>query len=85
MAPYAQQVLLCTGKDDWAKRIEEEFTADADGVKEAGEVEAYSEGWRQMGRLLKEMLGRGGKFADVRKNPHHLDNQHSLLFFSRPS
>ncbi|KAL2074246.1 hypothetical protein VTL71DRAFT_8024 [Oculimacula yallundae] len=28
MAPYAEQVLICTGKDDWMSRIEEENSGD---------------------------------------------------------
>lgn len=28
MAPYAEQVLICTGKEDWTSRIEEENSGD---------------------------------------------------------
>jgi hypothetical protein len=28
MAAYAEQVLICTGKDDWKSRIEEENSGD---------------------------------------------------------
>lgn len=28
MAVYAEQVLICTGKDDWTSRIEEENSGD---------------------------------------------------------
>ncbi len=28
MAAYAEQVLICTGKDDWVSRIEEEDSGD---------------------------------------------------------
>jgi hypothetical protein len=28
MAAYAEQVLICTGKDDWTSRIEEENSGD---------------------------------------------------------
>jgi hypothetical protein len=28
MAPYAEQVLICTGKDDWSSRIEDEGAGD---------------------------------------------------------
>lgn len=28
MAAYAEQVLICTGKDDWMSRIEEENSGD---------------------------------------------------------
>ncbi len=50
MAPYAQQVLISTGKSDWTSRIED------DGKDEP---------WGDFGRSLKAMLGRGGKYADV--------------------
>src|SRR3954454_25004569 len=51
MAPYSQQVLISTGKSDWSSRIE-------DGG--AGTP------WGDFGRQLKAMLGRGGKYSDVR-------------------
>lgn len=28
MAPYAEQVLICTGKDDWESKIEDENAGD---------------------------------------------------------
>lgn len=28
MTPYAEQVLICTGKDDWTSKIEEENSGD---------------------------------------------------------
>jgi hypothetical protein len=28
MAPYAEQVLICTGRDDWMSKIEEENAGD---------------------------------------------------------
>ena len=52
MAPYAQQVLISTGRSDWTSRIED------DGKGEA---------WGDFGRNLKAMLGRGGKYSDVRR------------------
>lgn len=33
MAPYTEQVLLCTGKDDWTSRIEDEESASGDFVR----------------------------------------------------
>lgn len=50
MAPYTQQVLIATGQADWSSRIEE------DGVEKS---------WGSLVRGLKDMFGRGGKYADV--------------------
>jgi hypothetical protein len=47
MAPYAEQVLICTGKDDWLSKIEDENSGD------------------NLAADLKELLGRGGMYADV--------------------
>ncbi len=47
MAPYAEQVLICTGKDDWTSKIEEENSGD------------------NLAADIKELVGRGGVFADV--------------------
>lgn len=54
MAAYAEQVVICTGKDDWCSRIEEENSGD----NLAGDV--------------KELVGRGGKFADVCLHSLHI-------------
>ena len=51
MAPYAQHVVISTGKSDWTSRIED----DGQGTS-----------WGDLGRQLKAMLGRGGKYSDVR-------------------
>jgi hypothetical protein len=51
MAPYAQHVIISTGKSDWTSRIEN----DGQGIP-----------WGDFGRQLKAMLGRGGKYSDVR-------------------
>lgn len=51
MAPYAQHVVISTGKSDWTSRIED----DGQGIP-----------WGDFGRQLKAMLGRGGKYSDVR-------------------
>lgn len=33
MAPYSEQVLLCTGKEDWTSRIEDEASSAGDFVR----------------------------------------------------
>lgn len=46
MAPYAEQVLICTGKDDWMSKIEEENSGDnlAADIKElVGRGGVYSD------------------------------------------
>lgn len=46
IAAYAQQVLICTGKDDWASRIEEDNSGDnlaADLKELIGRGGAYSD------------------------------------------
>lgn len=53
MAAYAQQILVCTGKEDWTSRIEN----DGDG-----------EDWGGLIRGLKVLLGRGGKYSDPYNN-----------------
>ena len=50
MATYTRHVVVLTGQNDWAKRIEE------DGENTA---------WGDVTRKLKAMTTRGGKFADV--------------------
>lgn len=47
MAAYAEQVLICTGKDDWISKIEEEDSGD------------------NLAADIKELVGRGGTYADV--------------------
>jgi hypothetical protein len=49
MAPYAEQVLICTGKDDWESNIAEENAGD------------------NLAADIKELVGRGGIYADVCK------------------
>lgn len=51
MAAYAQQLLVCTGQRDWTSRIEDD-----------GE----NQGWGNLVRGLKRLLGRGGPYLDVR-------------------
>lgn len=52
MAAYAQQLLVCTGQPDWTSRIEND-----------GE----DKGWGHLVRGLKNLLGRGGPYLDVRE------------------
>lgn len=52
MPPYAQHVVVKTGMDDWASRIEEEEKEEAGGGV-------------NFARGLKELVGRGGMFFDV--------------------
>jgi len=56
MAPYAQHVVVYTGKDDWASRIEDDDTPDSP--------------WGFLIRQLKTYLGRGGQYADVCSAPN---------------
>lgn len=51
MAAYAEQVLISTGRNDWKSKIEDEEEG-ADGA---------------FVRQLKGLLGKGGKFSDVRR------------------
>lgn len=50
MAAYTQQLLVCTGQRDWTSRIEND-----------GE----NQGWGNLVRGLKRLLGRGGPYLDV--------------------
>ncbi|EFQ27869.1 hypothetical protein CGRA01v4_03510 [Colletotrichum graminicola] len=54
MSAYAEQVLVCTGKDDWASRIEEENSGDnlAADLKELfGRGGTYSDPWHNVSVL----------------------------------
>ena len=51
MPPYAQHVVIRTGRSDWSSKIEDEPD------REGGEV--------NFARELKQLVGRGGKFHDV--------------------
>ncbi|KAJ5902457.1 Aminoacyl-tRNA synthetase class 1a anticodon-binding [Penicillium taxi] len=53
MAAYAQQLLICTGQKDWTSRIED----DGEG-----------QGWGNLVRGLKSLLGRGGAYLDPFNN-----------------
>ncbi len=50
MPPYAQHVVIRTGKNDWSSKIEDE----PDMV-----------GGVNFARELKQLVGRGGRFHDV--------------------
>lgn len=53
--PYAQHVVIRTGRHDWSKRIEDELpTTLPDGGKHAN-----------LARSLKGLVGREGKYYDV--------------------
>lgn len=63
MAAYAEQVLICTGKDDWASKIEEENSGDnlAADIKElVGRGGVYSDvrlpGSQMTSKLLYKLL-----------------------------
>lgn len=47
MGKYAEQVVICTGKQDWSSKIEDENSGD------------------NLAADIKELVGRGGQFADV--------------------
>ena len=53
MPPYAQHVVISTGRDDWGRKIEEED----------GSVEGES--GTNFARSLRDRVGRGGKWFDV--------------------
>jgi hypothetical protein len=50
MAAYTQQLLVCTGQRDWTSRIDED---------------GKNEGWGNLLRGMKRLLGRGGPYLDV--------------------
>lgn len=60
MAPFAEQVLICTGKRDWKSRIEDENGGD------------------NLAADLKELLGRGGIYSDVRLASYPILNASTL-------
>ena len=52
MPPYAQHVVVRTGRNDWGAKIEDEdYSAVGTGMN--------------LARSLKGLVGRGGKFFDV--------------------
>ena len=70
MAAYAQQLLICTGQRDWTSRIEND---------------GQDQGWGNLVRGLKRLLGRGGPYLDVCRQCMQgiccRHNANSLLFF----
>lgn len=65
MAPYAQQVVISTGKSDWTSRIEDD---------------SHGTAWGDFGWNLKALLGRGGKYSDVRGYvPIYCAGQRSMI------
>ncbi len=52
MAAYAQQLIVCTGQRDWTSRIEDD---------------GKDQGWGNLVRGLKQLMGRGGPYLDVRE------------------
>lgn len=53
MAAYAQQIVICTAQRDWTSRIEND---------------GKDQGWGELVRGLKGLMGRGGPYADVSRN-----------------
>lgn len=58
MPPYAQHVVIRTGRDDWSSRIEDDATTLGPGV-------ARSLEGGNLAKSLKGLVGRGGKYHDV--------------------
>ena len=56
MPPYAQHVVIRTGRNDWSSRIEDEATT----------LETDRPGGGNLARDLKRLVGRGGKYHNVR-------------------
>ena len=52
MPPYSQHVIVYTGRADWPSKIEKQDTQDLSG---------------NPAKTLKQLLGLGGKYHDVRK------------------
>lgn len=52
MPPYAQHVVIRTGREDWSSRIEDE-------------LDTQVRGGSNLARNLKKLVGPGGKFHDV--------------------
>lgn len=53
MPPYAQHVVIHTGKEDWSSRIEDEATRQGES------------GGSNLAKQLKGLVGKGGKYHDV--------------------
>ena len=59
--PYAQHIVIRTGREDWSSRIEDEETTLKSGLLQA---EGKSKGVN-VARVLKTLVGKGGKYHDV--------------------
>lgn len=68
MAAYAEQVLICTGKDDWPSKIE---TEGGGNVAQTLKGLLGRGGDGNVAQILKGLLGRGGKFCDVCPSPYN--------------
>lgn len=60
ISAYAEHVVVCTGKDDWSSKIEDEDSGD------------------NLAADVKELVGRGGAFADVCLNHFYYTTQSNL-------
>ena len=56
--PHARHVVICTGRSDWASRIEDE-EASVLGDDQEGKIRA------NLAKALKRLVGPGGKYHDV--------------------
>ena len=65
MPPYAQHVIIRTGKDNWSKRIEDELSQLESEVR-------GSLGGSNLAKRLKDMVGKGGKYHDVSTVHKHI-------------
>jgi hypothetical protein len=59
---YAQQLIVCTGQRNWTSRIEDD---------------GKDQGWGNLVRGLKSLMGRGGKYLDVSRHLAKPTNLHS--------
>lgn len=60
MPPYAQHVVIRTGRHDWNSKIEDEPHTLDEKI-----------GGGNLARSLKDLLERGGEIHDVRHGQHH--------------
>lgn len=68
MPPYAQHVIIRTGRDDWSSRIEDDPSSLGThvGANLGGRTLAHTlKGGSNLARTLKGLVGPGGKFHDV--------------------
>ena len=57
MPPYAQHVVIRTGRNDWSSKIEDESDTLGEQI-----------GGGNFARSMKALVGRGGPFHDVSKH-----------------